>query len=420
MQKAGWTLFKTFTASTTHTQAFQFANNAPTTIGTVTYTFRDVLTGSGNEIYRATNITDMVTNILRAVDLTPGYAGTSYGTNTVKNPTVTGGSQVGATFTLNARQAGVKGNGITTTHFGTLVGGGYQMRSQAPQGLAVRFNMTWDGPSTFVNKADFRFVSDVDESRVGMDHPLTVPSHPWGVYQCWAGPCTVALSIPTTQGGAGLSYQGNSFIGGQLYLDPVSQIGDTPVTEAWASFGDMFEGTPMQSPRGNLDSIPVGNDWANEGCWNGVYVNGHDAHVVYGHISSIPRILPVGYHGNWQGDPGSIPEVGQWLHQSPIATTSGQNWFTDDAWVWWGDPSDTNAILRGRFYDARVESIPSALESVRFDDLDDPTRKWINYTDNWLKGSLWLRYIEYEFVPSPQVSNDSRYIKPFHGRALVP
>lgn len=94
------------------------ANNDTLTVGGVVYTFKTSLTGAANEILIGANAAASLTNLQSALNLT-GTIGTDYGTGTVINPLVTGGTKTSTTLLITAKDLTVSGRAIASTETST-------------------------------------------------------------------------------------------------------------------------------------------------------------------------------------------------------------------------------------------------------------------------------------------------------------
>jgi hypothetical protein len=106
------------------------ANNDTVTIGATVYTFKTTLTGAANEVLIGASAAAALTNLKSAINATAG-AGSTYGTGTVANASVTGTTLTATTLLLEAIDKTVTGSGIavseTSTHLSfdnaSLLGG---------------------------------------------------------------------------------------------------------------------------------------------------------------------------------------------------------------------------------------------------------------------------------------------------------
>jgi hypothetical protein len=94
------------------------SNNDTITIGGVVYTFKTTLTGAANEILIGANAAANLTNLQSALNL-GGTIGTDYGTGTVINPLVAGGTKTATTLLLTARDLTVSGRAIAVSKSAT-------------------------------------------------------------------------------------------------------------------------------------------------------------------------------------------------------------------------------------------------------------------------------------------------------------
>jgi hypothetical protein len=97
------------------------ANTQTVTIGGQTYTFNTVLTNTANNVLIGADITAMAANLASAINAGAG-SGTTYGTGTVANASVTATSLAGV-VTLTAINAGTGANSVATTE--TLSNGSF-------------------------------------------------------------------------------------------------------------------------------------------------------------------------------------------------------------------------------------------------------------------------------------------------------
>jgi hypothetical protein len=97
------------------------ANTQTVTIGGVTYTFNTALTNTANNVLIGADATAMGANLAAAINAGAG-AGTTYGTGTVANPSVTASASLGV-VTVTARTPGSSGNAIAIAE--TLTNGSW-------------------------------------------------------------------------------------------------------------------------------------------------------------------------------------------------------------------------------------------------------------------------------------------------------
>jgi hypothetical protein len=104
------------TAATSILTATSIANGDTVTIGSVTYTFQDVLTAAPDNVKRSGVLPTDLANLVKAINLT-GISGTDYGAGTVIHPSVSAQSDP-TTLTVIAKAVGAAGNLIATTETG--------------------------------------------------------------------------------------------------------------------------------------------------------------------------------------------------------------------------------------------------------------------------------------------------------------
>jgi hypothetical protein len=94
------------------------SNGDTVTIGATTYTFKTTLTGAANEVLIGANAGAAIANLCSAIGAGAG-AGSTYGTGTVANASVTAAAS-GTGVALTAITPGSAGNAIATTSTGTI------------------------------------------------------------------------------------------------------------------------------------------------------------------------------------------------------------------------------------------------------------------------------------------------------------
>ena len=133
-------------ASTTLTITAQPANNETVTVGDTTYTFKTTLTGAANEVLRGASAAASLDNLKSAVDGSAGE-GTTYGTGTVANAEVDGGTNTDTTQVFEAVAIGTAGNAYVSTE--TLAAGSFTGATLSG-GLAATATIT----STYQGESD--------------------------------------------------------------------------------------------------------------------------------------------------------------------------------------------------------------------------------------------------------------------------
>lgn len=112
-----------------------------------------------------------------------------------------------------------------------------------------------------------------------------------------------------------------------------------------------------------------------EACWNGTYINSGWA------SNGSPQILYINA-ANADGD-----SVIQWDNGPVTDPPAALRPFVYNPTVAWGDTYDTDAKIRGILPDARIVGLPVPMDTTTTDE-DGST--WLAYTNNFLKGTLWL------------------------------
>jgi hypothetical protein len=251
----------------------------------------------------------------------------------------------------------------------TAIAGGFRCLGVSPQGYSVYADIWDDGTRLTVQLVSFVYGSPT----TGYGHPLRFDaSLMWRIV---AHPAGFAISRPDTSGD----------VGGSCVLVGIPRVPDgcglaaaQTIAEAWFSFGDggWSPFFTQSGPRRNLD---IGTDaHGNQtGCVNGV-------------------IYPLAAPGDFSGAGWSEPQI---VRQSsadadnggPGATNSRPLWYdgTDllyPALVAWGDAPEYPVKVRGQVYNAAVRSSSTARDALKsWDEID-----WINYTDSYYWGALWL------------------------------
>ena len=113
----GYTVTLPTRAAWTLTVADAMTEDEVITIGLQTYTLRDAVTTTANQVLVGANQTATAVNLLAAITL-GDTAGTNYGSATVINPYVTAAIATAAQVICTARDAGLVGNGIVFTETG--------------------------------------------------------------------------------------------------------------------------------------------------------------------------------------------------------------------------------------------------------------------------------------------------------------
>jgi len=193
-------------ASGTLTAASNPANDSTVTIGATTYTFKTALTASttANEVLIGASASDSLDNLIAAVNKASG-GGTTYGSDTVANASVTAAAGAGDTVTVTARVKGTAGNSIATTEvssqlsFGaaTLASGADTSAAEFTTALTAAINANECGGSAVrISANDILFIEANNTA-----NPLATTETLTGSNNAWAAATTYGgenepLSIP--------------------------------------------------------------------------------------------------------------------------------------------------------------------------------------------------------------------------------
>ena len=210
-------------------------------------------------------------------------------------------------------------------------------------------------------------------------------------FQMVANPCQFFISVPGVYSVA----EGTTVCGGIPFLPPDSLGGSDPdctgmgsVTECWWSAGDWY-GSPFfysANPRSALNDDGVGGDpfrdVAKEGMFNGVYVSNGSGQV------GTPQLNSLGHSGN---------------SSSHIRYPDGSPLLVDPL-ICWGDTAASSLKVRGQIWDALIVSESHPMDdttTVFTSTVLDPTYEWINFTNQYYWGALYL-------IMNPSVSTRHR------------
>jgi hypothetical protein len=288
-----------------------------------------------------------------------------------------GGPYVYATFagdTPPGFVAGIKDQLVAAGWTATAVTGGWSFLGVSPQGLSVKVKI-WDpgGSDPIVN---FQFSS---ASATGIERRVLVGTG--FEFQIVANPCQFFLSRP---GLAGLP-SGSVVCGGVPWV-PESACGGSTAAEAaeeaWWAMSD-FYGSPF-FPAHTLRTMLLHYTTFHgmgEAVWNGVFAQSATALGSFG--QGVPEIVAITYPGDIDG--GSFNQY-------------ETRWYPDTALVYepliaWGDTLSAAPVVRGQLWDAVVLSKDYPMDSTYAAELAGPpydARSWINFTDSYFWGSLWL------------------------------
>ena len=389
----------TFT-SITATQSIQ--------IGTILYVFVASLGTADGQVLIGSDVNASLNNLKDAINRSSTTLGTAYTASTIANPEISCPSVSGSTIRLESINEGGAGNGLAVSGIGTwawgglpgnsinrLLYGGWRFRYRSDQGLVILVSIWDDGPHAFSSGSiQVQFQSGISDL-VGYVHGIDVPS-PSGQLQCLINGGSMFISNPGTAGTPGFGRQGMSCCGGLLHITKFGT--DIMPTEAWWSSGDGV-GSPFfmaESPRTNLYWNFFPNlSQSSEGIWNGVRTGDLGALD-----PAIMRIVPKNAADE------EMTAVVCWTNDDPLGVRAP---LVYDAQVAFGNAPGDQPLIRGTIPDARISSIPEDCDTT----ITDGSGSWINYTHQYVKGGLWLRY-NATATPSTVQLSGAQYRKPFN------
>lgn len=391
LRAADWDLVSTTTAYCIGTFNDIPLEGRSVTLDGQSYTFYATINNSrAGDVLMGATVADCIANLTAAINRSAG-AGTLYSSATPLHATLS--ATAGAsTLTVTAKTAGPAGNNLACNNSGTFITswratedagsyltayGGYKLRGRSPQVGGARTVGLWIYDIANAVSAIVQFFSEVDAGIQGYRHPLRCAA---GLaYQVIANPCQFFLSRP----GVRADVDGSAVCGGVPFVttDPCPEMNDgSVVDEIWWSMGDGRYNPFFWSsnPRGNLltteynPAPPSLGTRACEGCLNGNYVTTPSG-------IGAPRILCL-------TGPSDIDQL-EFLGQ----TFSSVRYWDDSSvdqepLLAWGEGADSAPRIRGQAWDAVIRSTPADMDTLAtFDE-----HEWINYTDNFFYGALYL------------------------------
>lgn len=167
------TLSEVKASGTITTSGTGAANNDTVTVGATTYTFKTTLTGAANEVLR-TGVEDVdITNLVSAINGSAG-AGTTYGTGTVANASVSAAAMASHATVVTALVPGVAGNSIALTKTGSVItvsGAGHLTGGVNPNPNEVHIGGSADASLTNLGEAINA------GANVGVDYSTNTPAN---------------------------------------------------------------------------------------------------------------------------------------------------------------------------------------------------------------------------------------------------
>lgn len=276
------------------------------------------------------------------------------------------------------------------------ISGGYTFTGSSPQGLSVGVSI-WDPGTGSQVRVKF--------GAAGVERRLKVATG--YTYQIVCNPCQLFVSRP----GVASDVNGSVVCGGVPRVASTMCSGSSvaeSATETWWASGDYY-GSPFffaANPRlqllqyndeGNHTSAP-GGPRMGEAMWNGNYC----APWSGGSSDGTPEIVTITATEQIDlgGAPGGVNSPALWYGDDPLVY---------DPLICWGTSLTDAPMIRGQIWDAVIVSKSHAMDADQTAE-DALTvspydgRTWINFTDQYLWGSLWL------MLPGTTGSGGGNYI----------
>lgn len=243
----------------------------------------------------------------------------------------------------------------------TPISGGYRCLGASPQGYVVYADIWDNGGNVSIR------LSSTTSAAVGYEHYISVGGA-W-TWTIAAHPCGFAISRTD----AGSDPIGSCVLAGIPRVPSGCGLAAAnPITEIWFSFGD-GTGSPSYAADCPRHSLDIGNELVTgnqTGCINGTLWGGGDS----GNHWSQPQIVR---QSSAAGDTGSADSHPLWYDGTD---------FVYPALIAWGDDAGGPVKVRGQVYNAAVRSSSTARDVPKSWDTID----WMNYTDAYYWGSLWV------------------------------
>lgn len=249
------------------------------------------------------------------------------------------------------------------------ISGGVTLLGTSPQSYTVLCDVTVSGTTITI-----QLHSNVGSSR-GYAHSLE-----WLANENWqviAHPCGFAIARPDN---GGTDSAGSTVMGGIPYLSTSCGVAAAlgTVTEVWFSFGDGKSGQYANCPRNSIDVGSQSSSFEGNqtGCFNGVMAVSSGGSSVW----DVPEILRFSTAAPDASGLNPFP-----LDSHPLFF--GETPMTYPAYIAWPDATGGGPIkIRGQIYNAAVRSQTQARNTTAF----FLGLSWINFTDSYYWGSLWL------------------------------
>lgn len=386
----------------------------------IAYTFVTTLVGtSAGQVLIGSTTGESLINLFNAINADPATLGVTYSSDTFANPLVkavqlqrkTTVTPPTDSIVVNATAEATAGNYLSATGVGAwdygdytsvagyrrdkLLFGGWRFNYVSDQRFTVNCSIFDAGPTTATQNAiRGQFSSAFDPTLTGIVHAIDLPADTKTQIVVNGG--GVFMSQQGVSYEVGYGHSGSCFCGGLLRV--FGGVADTPPDEAWYSFGD--GGSAFANPRLNLGLTgPYQASFNCEGVWG-------SSHVLGAASPYDPQVL---YKNSAIGD-GSLKI--RWM--SSDTDGDGGSPIVYDPFVAWGESPSIPPLVRGQIPDARISSLPTKIDDQDADPADDLDKQgyvtdldgtmWINYTDQFLKGGLWLKADPTAVAPPPPLN----------------
>jgi len=393
LRAADWVKTETTTAYCIGTFNAQPSAGWSVTLDGQSYVFRSVIDDTrAGDVLLGADADETIRNLAAAINNGTG-AGTVYSSATPEHATLSAATPANdGTLKVMAKTSGPAGNNLACLNSGTFISswradadatagktayGGFKLTGASPQVDVARTVGLYLFDAADPTAAMVQFYSVMDGGLDGYRHPLKCAE---GLtYQIVANPCQFFLSRP----GVRVDVNGSAVCGGIPFVteDLCADFHeDFAVDEIWWSMGDgrYYPFSWSSNPRGNLlthEYNPETQSLGTRACE--AYLNG--AYISTPSGIGAPRILCL-------TGPTDIDQI-EFLHQTFSPFTYWDDAPLDyEALLAWGDTNDSAPLVRAQVWDAFIRSTSTAMDAV----WNDGTYTWINYTDRFFYGALYL------------------------------